>query len=103
MMRAPPGHLAVPSGPGPWPGVIVIHEAYGLNDDIRAHAERFAGTGLLAFAPDLQTGASRLRCVMRSFREPSGSCPRSAGGASTSWSPHGRGSPDERTAPAASG
>ncbi|MEV1174792.1 helix-turn-helix transcriptional regulator [Nonomuraea sp. NPDC049784] len=33
---------------------------------------------------------------------PSGSCPRSAGGASTSWSPHGRGSPDERTAPAAS-
>ncbi|CNE80099.1 dienelactone hydrolase [Mycobacterium tuberculosis] len=65
----PPGHLAIPPGPGPWPGVIVIHEAYGLNDDIRAHAERLARTGLLAFAPDLQTGSSRLRCVMRSFRE----------------------------------
>jgi len=65
----PPGHLAAPAGPGPWPGVIVIHEAYGLNDDIRAHTERLARTGLLAFAPDLQTHGSRLRCVMGAFRE----------------------------------
>jgi carboxymethylenebutenolidase len=47
----------------------VIHEAYGLNDDIRAHADRLARSGLLAFAPDLLTGGSRLRCVMRAFRE----------------------------------
>ena len=38
------GYLAVPASagrgpggrcPGPWPGVVVIHEAFGLNDDIR--------------------------------------------------------------------
>jgi dienelactone hydrolase len=33
-------YLAVPSGSaGPWPGVVVSHEAFGLNPDTRAHAE----------------------------------------------------------------
>ena len=40
------GYLAVPSGPGPWPGVVVIHEAFGLNDDICAKANEFAGARL---------------------------------------------------------
>ena len=38
-----PGYLAVPSAsPGPWPAVVVIHEAFGLNDDIRRKADEFA-------------------------------------------------------------
>ncbi|BCJ26600.1 dienelactone hydrolase family protein [Actinocatenispora sera] len=68
MSVEPAGHLATPSGRGPWPGVVVIHEAYGLNDDIRAHCERLARTGYLAFAPDLHRGP-RLRCLVRSFRD----------------------------------
>jgi carboxymethylenebutenolidase len=28
-------YLALPDGVGPYPGVIVIHEASGLNDNIR--------------------------------------------------------------------
>jgi carboxymethylenebutenolidase len=59
-----PGYLAVPeSGGGPWPGVVVIHEAFGLNDDIRQKADEFARHGYLALAPDLFGGKSWIRCV----------------------------------------
>jgi len=59
-----PGYLAIPSaGQGPWPGVVVIHEAFGLNDDIRQKADQFAARGYLALAPDLNDGKFWVRCV----------------------------------------
>jgi carboxymethylenebutenolidase len=49
------GYLAVPpSGFGPV--VIVIQEWWGLNDQIRRTADRFAADGFLAFAPDFYNG-----------------------------------------------
>ena len=63
-------YLAVPVGsPGPWPGVVVIHEAFGLNGDIRGHAERLAALGYLALAPDLYDGKSWLRCIRGMIRQ----------------------------------
>jgi carboxymethylenebutenolidase len=65
-----PGYLAEPAGSaGPWPGVVVIHEAFGLNDDIRAKADQMAGRGYLALAPDLYGGQSWIRCVLGAFRQ----------------------------------
>jgi carboxymethylenebutenolidase len=65
-----PGYLAVPSAsPGPWPAVIVIHEAFGLNDDIRAKADEFAARGYLALAPDLFDGRSWIRCIRGAIRQ----------------------------------
>jgi len=63
------GYLSVPGGPGAvpppgrWPGVVVIHEAFGLTDGIRQHADRLAQAGYLAFAPDLYLGKPWVRCV----------------------------------------
>jgi carboxymethylenebutenolidase len=68
---AVPGYLAVPAaGQGSqaaWPGVVVIHEAFGLNDDIRHKADEFAGRGYLALAPDLFQGRPWFRCVRSAF------------------------------------
>ena len=63
-----PAYLAVPSGAGPWPGVVVVHEAFGLNDDIRAIADRFAAEGYTALAPDLVAGGNRIACLVKVAR-----------------------------------
>ncbi|MEP7024535.1 MAG: dienelactone hydrolase family protein [Actinomycetota bacterium] len=64
------GYLATPAGKaGPWPGVVVIHEAFGLNDDIRKKADQFAARGYLALAPDLFDGKSWIRCIRGAFRQ----------------------------------
>lgn len=50
------GYLALPEGGGPFPGVIVIQEWWGLNDHIKDIADRFAREGFAALAPDLYHG-----------------------------------------------
>ena len=47
----------------------MIHEAFGLNADTRAHADRLAALGYLALAPDLLDGKLWLRCVRSMFRQ----------------------------------
>ena len=62
-------HLAVPPvGDGPWPGVVVLHELFGLNEDIRQQADRFAAAGYLALAPDLFSPGGARRCLLATFR-----------------------------------
>jgi carboxymethylenebutenolidase len=51
-----PAYLVVPEAEGPWPGVVVIQEWWGLDEHIKAVAQRFAGEGFAAIAPDLYYG-----------------------------------------------
>jgi carboxymethylenebutenolidase len=37
----------------PAPGVVVLHEVFGVNADIRKHCDEFAEQGFIAVAPDL--------------------------------------------------
>jgi carboxymethylenebutenolidase len=61
-------YLALPAvGHGPWPGVIVIHDAVGLTDVTRLHADRLATAGYVGLAPDLYTRGGMLRCVKATF------------------------------------
>jgi len=62
------GYLAKPLSDPPWPGVLVIHEAFGLTDDIRGHADHFARAGYLAFAPDLYSYGFAPRCLVVTMR-----------------------------------
>jgi carboxymethylenebutenolidase len=61
------GYLALPDGEGPHPGVVVIHEAFGLTDNIRDITGRFAKEGYVALAVDLFTDRSRVVCMARLF------------------------------------
>ena len=49
------GYMAAPTSAGtsPLPGVLMIHEWWGLNDNIRATARRLAGEGYRVLAVDL--------------------------------------------------
>src|SRR5437899_2494646 len=50
--------LTLPEGEGKVPGIVVIHEWWGINDDIRRILGRFAGEGIAALAVDLYAGRS---------------------------------------------
>jgi carboxymethylenebutenolidase len=52
-----PGYMARPAEPGSYPGIVVIHEAFGLVEHIRDLARRFANIGYNALAPDLYSRA----------------------------------------------
>jgi carboxymethylenebutenolidase len=58
-------YLARPAGDGPFPAVVVIHEIYGLNENIKEIADRFANEGYVALAVDLFTGGNRAVCMAR--------------------------------------
>lgn len=60
--------LALPHATGKRPGVIVIHEIFGLNDDIRQITGRVADLGYVALAPDLYDHSGpRVLCVARTM------------------------------------
>jgi len=45
--------VAQPDGAGPHAGLLVIQEAFGVNDQIKSVTQRFADQGYVAVAPDL--------------------------------------------------
>jgi carboxymethylenebutenolidase len=58
------GYLCSPSGSGPWPGVVMIHEIFGLDDVMRAQADRLASLGYLTLAVDLFSAGGTKRCLV---------------------------------------
>ena len=54
--RSVDGRLTVVSRPaedGPWPGVVMLHEAFGIDDVMRRYAAKLAGLGYVVTMPDL--------------------------------------------------
>lgn len=50
------GYLAQPEGEGPFPGVLLIHEWWGLNEGMTILADALAAEGYVVLAPDAYRG-----------------------------------------------
>jgi carboxymethylenebutenolidase len=48
--------MYTPEGKGPFPGIVVIHEWWGLNDWVKGEASKLADQGYVALAIDLYRG-----------------------------------------------
>jgi carboxymethylenebutenolidase len=64
--------LELPAGTPPeggWPGVVVLHEIFGLTEEIRAVGRRFADAGWAAAIPDYFSAGTKLGCLVKAARE----------------------------------
>lgn len=63
------GVLGVPDGEGPWPGVVMVHEAFGVTPVMRRQVERSAAAGFLTLMPDLFVDGGPRKCLRRTFQD----------------------------------
>ena len=61
-------YLARPTGDGPWPAVVALHETVGLDDVLRRQCDRLAAAGYLTIGPDLFSDGGARRCVVATLR-----------------------------------
>jgi len=73
--------LARPAPSGPRPGVVVIHEVFGEQPEIRVVCDEFATRGYVAVMPDLfSADGPRALCIARAMAESaSGKAGRTSG------------------------
>ena len=66
-LQTPDGPMAAvvcrPDDAQSYPGIVVIQEVFGVNENIRSIAQRFAAEGYVAVAPDMFHRKGRLRTV----------------------------------------
>ena len=62
-----PAYRAWPVGEGPWPGLLLVHELFGLDDEMVRHADTLAAMGYLVVAPDLLDRGRRVVCLAQTM------------------------------------
>jgi carboxymethylenebutenolidase len=69
-----PAYVAAPPTSNPahgskTPGVVVIHDAFGMTSDHRHQADWLAAAGFLALAPDLFHHGGKISCIRAAIRD----------------------------------
>ena len=62
------GALAVPEGTGPWPAVVMVHEVFGIDENMRAQMVRLAQAGYVVLMPDLYSRGGARKCLTATFK-----------------------------------
>ncbi|MGV8896169.1 MAG: dienelactone hydrolase family protein [Rhodoglobus sp.] len=60
--------LGTPAGSGPWPAVVVVHEAFGVELEMRKQVAHLASLGYLAVMPDLYSDGGARKCLVATMR-----------------------------------
>ena len=55
--------------PGPWPGVVLVHDAFGAGDDMHEQADWLAAAGYVVAIPDLYRGRRAITCLKETFAQ----------------------------------
>lgn len=61
--------LDIPDGRGPFPGVVVVHDAFGYRPDKESINANIAAAGYLAITPNLYARGGIARCIRRVFQD----------------------------------
>jgi carboxymethylenebutenolidase len=62
------GTLAVPEGSGPWPAVVMVHEVFGIDENMRAQMTRLSQSGYVVVMPDLYSRGGARKCLTATFK-----------------------------------
>ncbi len=62
------GVLALPEGDGPWPTVVMVHEVFGIDENMRAQMVRLASAGYVVLMPNLYSRGGARKCLTATFR-----------------------------------
>ena len=60
--------IAVPEGKGPWPAVVMVHEVFGIDENMQAQMLRLATAGYVVIMPDLYSRGGMRRCLTATFK-----------------------------------
>lgn len=62
------GAISIPEGKGPWPGVIMVHEVFGIDENMRAQMTRLTNSGYVVMMPNLYSRGGARKCLTATFR-----------------------------------
>lgn len=62
------GAVVAPEGEGPWPGVVMVHEVFGIDENMQAQMLRLASAGYVVVMPDLFSRGGMRKCLTATFK-----------------------------------